>query len=92
MYQHRTSITTNSVTNNPASQLTNTARAERRFCLNASCLTDEILVRKVSSFKHVWLLTDASDNTSWLVNMETPVCPCCDAKLQTTSSSQRLLL
>ena len=73
---HHTSVTTKSLTNNPASRLTNTARTERRFCLNASCLTDEILVRKVSSFNHVWLLTDTSDNTSWLVNMETPVCPC----------------
>ncbi|CAN5684014.1 hypothetical protein BH10CHL1_BH10CHL1_37480 [soil metagenome] len=89
---HRTSITTKSVKHNTASQLTNAAHMERRFCLNASCLTDEILVRKVSSFNHVWLLTDTSDNTSWLVNMETPVCPCCDAKLQTTSSSQRFLL
>ncbi|MCX6043582.1 MAG: hypothetical protein NT075_00605 [Chloroflexi bacterium] len=91
MYQSP-STRTKSVTNNPASQLTNAVRAERRFCLNASCLTDEILVRKVSSFNDVWLLTDTTDNTSWLVNMETPVCPCCDAKLQTTSSTQRFLL
>jgi hypothetical protein len=91
MYQH-TSTPTKSFANSTTRRLPNTARAERRFCLNASCLTDEILVRKVSSFNDVWLLTDTSDNTSWLVNMETPVCPCCDAKLQATSSTQRFLL
>lgn len=64
---------------------------EKRFCSNESCLTDELNVRRVSSFNDVWLLTDATDGTSWLMNVETPVCPCCGSKLMPSNPPRRLL-
>jgi hypothetical protein len=64
---------------------------EKRFCSNESCLTDEVNVRRVSSFKDVWLLTDTTDETSWLMNIETPVCPCCGSNLMPSNPPRCLV-
>lgn len=87
---HQATITTQSATKPTSNHAVTTPSAERYFCANESCLSDEISARKVSSFNHVWLVTDATDNTSWLMNMETPVCPCCGANLRSTTKIQRL--
>ena len=59
-------------------------KAERRFCPGMTCFTDDMLVRRVSSHTDVWLLTDESEETSWLMQAKTPVCPSCGATLLST--------
>lgn len=56
-------------------------QAEHRFCPGMTCFTDEVSVRRVSSHTDVWLLTDESQETSWLMKAKTPVCPSCGATL-----------
>ena len=56
-------------------------KTERRYCLSIDCFTDEVLVRSVSSHADVWLLTDALDGHSWLMQAKTPVCPHCGSAL-----------
>lgn len=55
--------------------------AQRCFCPGVSCFTDEVVVRRVSSHSDVWLLTDESDNQSWLMKAPAPVCPHCGSLL-----------
>lgn len=59
----------------------NQRKEERRFCLTMYCLTDELLVRRVSSKAHVWLLTDEQSDHSWLMMGHNPICPHCGAPL-----------
>ena len=87
---HQATITTKPATKNNTKRAATTPSSERHFCVNESCLSDEVSVRKVSSFNNVWLVTDTTDNTSWLMNMETPVCPCCGSNLRSTTKAQRL--
>ncbi|MFN8488998.1 MAG: hypothetical protein U0350_15535 [Caldilineaceae bacterium] len=90
MYQ-QTALNTRPRSQSPAIHNMEAPTEEKRFCSNESCLTDEVNVRRVSSFKDVWLLTDTSDGTSWLMNIENPVCPCCGSKLMPSNPPRRLL-
>ena len=87
---HQTSTTAKPTTKRKANRAATASLMDRQYCLNESCLSDEVSVRKVSSFSNVWLVTDITDNTSWLMNMETPVCPCCGSNLRSTMRPQRL--
>ena len=87
---HQTTITSKATAKSILRRPASATPADRHFCVNESCLSDEVSVRKVSSFNNVWLVTDTTDNTSWLMNMETPVCPCCGSNLRSTTKAQRL--
>lgn len=54
---------------------------ERRFCPSIFCFTDEIIVRRVSPKAEVWMLTDESDDRSWMMMGGEPVCPHCGTTL-----------
>lgn len=54
---------------------------ERCFCLNTNCLTDELMVYRVSPQAAVWLLTDEQSDHSWLMMGKTPICPHCGMPL-----------
>jgi hypothetical protein len=55
---------------------------EQRFCPSMFCFTDEITVRRISAKAAVWLLTDESEDRSWLAMGEQPVCPHCGTILR----------
>jgi hypothetical protein len=54
---------------------------DRRFCPSIFCFTDEIVVRRVSPQAEVWMLTDESDDHSWMMMGGEPVCPHCGTTL-----------
>jgi hypothetical protein len=54
---------------------------ERRFCPSMFCFTDEIVVRRVSTKADVWLLTDETDDRSWMMMGSEPTCPHCGTTL-----------
>jgi hypothetical protein len=54
---------------------------ERRFCPSMFCLTDEIIVRRISTKADVWLLTDERDDHCWLIMGNEPICPHCGTTL-----------
>ncbi|RIK40822.1 MAG: hypothetical protein DCC55_13780 [Chloroflexi bacterium] len=56
-------------------------REERRFCPSIFCFTDEIVIRRVSPKAEVWLLTDESEDRSWMMMGGEPVCPHCGTTL-----------
>ena len=87
---HPTTSTSKSASKATLHRPTSSGSTDRQFCVNESCLSDEVNVRQVSSFDDVWLVTDTTDNTSWLMNMETPVCPSCGSSLRSTTKGQRL--
>jgi hypothetical protein len=51
------------------------------FCPNLSCLSDDLVARPASSFRHVWLVTEVDTNCTWLMMAKTPGCPHCGAPL-----------
>lgn len=53
----------------------------RLFCPNMYCLTDELVVYRVSAKALVWLLTDEQANLSWLMMGNDPICPHCGTSL-----------
>jgi ribosomal protein S27AE len=54
---------------------------QRRFCPSMFCFTDEVVVRRVSPHAQVWLLTDESDDRSWMMMGGEPTCPHCGTAL-----------
>ncbi|MEZ4734865.1 MAG: hypothetical protein R3E79_47840 [Caldilineaceae bacterium] len=56
-------------------------KEEHRFCLNLTCLMDELSVRRVSAKAFVWMITDEAADYSWLMMGKTPICPHCGAPL-----------
>jgi hypothetical protein len=55
--------------------------SERRFCPSMFCFTDEIVVRRVTAKADVWLLTDETDDHSWMMMGGEPTCPHCGTTL-----------
>jgi hypothetical protein len=60
-------------------------REERRFCPSMFCFTDEIVTRRVSTQTDVWLLTDETDDRSWMMMGTQPTCPHCGTTLLSVS-------
>ncbi|HMN27738.1 MAG TPA: hypothetical protein PKE45_06230 [Caldilineaceae bacterium] len=57
------------------------SRDERRFCPSIFCFTDEIVTRRISPSAEVWLLTDETDDRSWMMMGAQPTCPHCGTTL-----------
>ncbi len=55
------------------------------FCPNLSCLSDELLVRRTSSFRHIWLLIEVATDCTWLMQAAQPSCPHCQSPLYAVS-------
>ena len=66
----------------PVAPKTTRPQEEQRFCPSMFCFTDEITVRRISTKAAVWLLTDESEDRSWLAMGEQPVCPHCGTALR----------
>lgn len=60
------------------------------FCSNLSCLSDDLLVRRASSFRHVWLVTDLTTEHTWLMRAKNPCCPCCGSPLYSATDDERV--
>ncbi len=61
------------------------------FCPNLSCLSDNLLARRTSSFRNVWLVTEEATNCTWLMMAKTPSCPHCDSPLCTVAKEQQTM-
>ena len=68
-------------TQSTETRTTRSHREERRFCPSMFCFTDEIITRRVSTRADVWLLTDESDDRSWMMMGPQPTCPHCGTTL-----------
>jgi len=51
------------------------------FCPSLTCLSDDLLVRRASSFRHVWLVTEVATERTWLMQANRPSCPHCESPL-----------
>ncbi len=59
------------------------------FCPNLSCLSDDLLARPTSSFRNVWLVTEAATDCTWLMMAKEPGCPHCGASLYAVAEEPR---